>query len=316
MLTRRRFAGSLAASALVPSLFTHPALAQAWPNRPVRFICPIAPGGSIDAVARLIAGRLGDIWQQQTVVENRTGNINIGAEAAARAEPDGYTIFTGPASLAVTGFLSPALSYDPVGDFAPVSLIGVWPNIMVVPISSPAHTVQEFIAYAKANRGKITYASGGHGSSLHLAAELFKRMARIEMTHIPYRGAAPAFNDLIPGRVDVMFNLITSSLPLIRSGQIRAPGGRIVATGRGAAGLPTIAESGVPGYDMSSWIALFVPARTPAEIVRKIHADTVAAADRSRRPARSSKAWASCRSAPRLRNSPPRSAPTRSAGGR
>ena len=242
MLTRRRFAGSLAASALVPSLLARPARAQAWPNRPVRFICPIAPGGSIDAVARLIAGRLGEIWQQQTVVENRTGNINIGAEAAARADPDGYTIFTGPASLAVTGFLSPALSYDPVGDFAPVSLIGVWPNIMVVPISSPAHTVQEFIAYAKANRGKITYASGGHGSSLHLAAELFKRMAKIEMTHIPYRGAAPAFNDLIPGRVDVMFNLITSSLPLIRSGQIR---GIAVASAKRAAvlpDLPTIAE--------------------------------------------------------------------------
>lgn len=277
MLTRRRFAGSLAASALVPSLLTRPTQAQAWPNRPVRFICPIAPGGSIDAVARLVAGRLGEIWQQQTVVENRTGNINIGAEAAARADPDGYTIFTGPASLAVTGFLSPALSYDPVGDFAPVSLVGVWPNIMVVPVSSPAHTVQEFIAYAKANRGKVTYASGGHGSSLHLAAELFKRMAGIEMTHIPYRGAAPAFNDLIPGRVDVMFNLITSSLPLIRSGQIR---GIAIASAERAAvlpELPTIAESGLPGYDMSSWIALFVPARTPAEIVRKIHADTVTA---------------------------------------
>lgn len=277
MLTRRRFAGSLAASALTPGLVAGRARAEAWPNRPVRFLCPVAPGGSIDAVARLIAGRLGEIWQQQIVVENRSGNINIGAEAAARAEPDGYTIFTGPSSLAVTRFLSPPLSYDPVGDFAPVSLVGVWPNIMVVPVSSPAHSVMDFIAYARAHPGKVTYASGGHGSSLHLAAELFKQLAKIDMAHVPYRGAAPAFNDLIPGRVDVMFNLVTSSLPLVRSGQVRALA--IASSQRIAVlpDLPTIAESGVPGYDMTAWIGLFVPARTPGEIARKINADTVAA---------------------------------------
>lgn len=148
---------------------------------------------------------------------------------------------------------------------------------MVVPNSSPAHSVKEFIAYAKANRGKITYASGGHGSSLHLAGELFKRMTGIEMTHIPYRGAAPAFNDLIPGRVDVMFNLISSSLPLVRSGQIR---GLAVATLQRvpvAPDLPTIAESGVPGFDVSSWLGLFVPAKTPPQIVSKLNRDTVAA---------------------------------------
>ncbi len=287
MFTRRHFAGLLAASALTP-LDETSAVAQApqsspsspptsWPNRPVRFICPIAAGGSIDAVSRLVAARLGDVWHQQTLVENRTGNINIGAEAAARSEPDGYTIFAAPSSLAMTGFLSPSLNYDPVGDFAPVSLIGTWPNIMVVPISSPARSVQEFIAYAKANRGKITYASGGHGSSLHLAGEMFKRITGVEMTHIPYRGAAPAFNDLIPGRVDVMFNLISSSLPLIKAGQIR---GLAVATPERAAVLPdipTLDESGVPGMELSSWIALFVPVKTPAEIVRKIHADTVVA---------------------------------------
>jgi tripartite-type tricarboxylate transporter receptor subunit TctC len=146
---------------------------------------------------------------------------------------------------------------------------------MVVPNSSPARSVQEFIAYAKANRGKVSYASGGHGSSLHLAGELFKRLTGIEMTHVPYRGATPAFNDLIPGRVDVMFNLISSSLPLVRAGQIRALG---VATLQRVAvmpELPTIAEAGVPGFDMSSWIALFVPAKTPPQIVSKLHADTV-----------------------------------------
>ena len=176
----------------------------------------------------------------------------------------------------MAGLLFPSLSYDPVGDFAPVSLIGTYPNVMVVPNSSPAHSVKEFIAYAKANRGKISYASGGHGSSLHLAGELFKRLAGIEMTHVPYRGATPAFNDLIPGRVDVMFNLISSSLPLVKAGQIRALA--VAAPERAAVmpDVPTIAEAGIPGFDLSSWIALFVPAKTPPQVVGKLHADTVA----------------------------------------
>jgi tripartite-type tricarboxylate transporter receptor subunit TctC len=147
---------------------------------------------------------------------------------------------------------------------------------MVVPNSSPAHSVKEFIAHAKANPGRISYASGGYGSSLHLAGELFKRLTTIEMTHVPYRGAAPAFNDLIPGRIDVMFNLISSSLPLVRSGQIR---GLAVATLERVAvapELPTISEAGVPGFDVSSWIGLFVPAKTAPSIVGKIQVDTVA----------------------------------------
>ncbi len=279
MLTRRRFAGTVAATVLAPVIARDATAqpAQNWPNRPVRFICPIAAGGSIDAVARVVAGRLGEIWRQQAVVENRTGNVSIGAEVVARSEPDGHTIFVPPSSLAVAPLLASSPTYDAVADFAPVSLIGHYPNIMVVPASSPAHSVQEFIAYAKANPGKIAYASGGHGSSLHLAGELFKRITGIEMTHIPYRGAAPAFNDLIPGRVNVMFNLITSSLPLVRSGKIRA---LAVATRERTAVLPevpTLTESGVRGMELSSWIALFVPAKTPAEIVNRIHADTVAA---------------------------------------
>jgi tripartite-type tricarboxylate transporter receptor subunit TctC len=279
-INRRHLIG-LGASVLVPVAVGRKALAQAppvWPNRVVRVICPIAAGGGIDAVTRLVAGRLSEIWRQQVVVENRTGGSNnIAAEAVARSEPDGYTIFAATASLAMAGLLFPSLSYDPVGDFTPVSLIGTYPNIMVVPISSPAHSVKEFIAYAKANPGKITYASGGHGSSLHLAGELFKRMAGVEMIHIPYRGAAPAFNDLIPGRVDVMFNLISSSLPLVRSGQLRALAIATLERVAVAPNLPTISEAGVPGFDVSSWIGLFVPARTPAAIVSKLHADTVTA---------------------------------------
>jgi tripartite-type tricarboxylate transporter receptor subunit TctC len=282
VITRRRLAGYFAASALAQSVLARSAFAQAlpqsWPNRPVRMICPVAAGGGIDAVTRLVAARLSEIWRQQVVVENRTGGGgNIAAEAAARSEPDGYTILAAPPSLAVASFLSASLSYDPVADFAPVSLVGTYPNIMVVPVSSPAHSVVEFIAYAKTNRGKISYASGGHGSSLHLAGELFQRMTGIEMTHVPYRGAAPAFNDLIPGRVDVMFNLLASSLPLVKAGKIRA---LAVATPERAAALPdlpTVAEAGVPGFDVSSWIGLFVPVKTPLEIVDRIHTDTVAA---------------------------------------
>jgi tripartite-type tricarboxylate transporter receptor subunit TctC len=276
MLDRRCFLGLAAASVLASPAVAQSTPTPTWPARSVRLICPIAAGGSIDAVARLVAGRLSEIWRQQVVVENRTGGgVNIAAEAVARSEPDGYTIFATPSSLAMAGLLFPSLTYDPVADFAPVSLIGTYPNVMVVPNSSPAHSVKEFIAYAKANRGKISYASGGHGSSLHLAGELFKRLTGIEMTHVPYRGATPAFNDLIPGRVDVMFNLITSSLPLVRSGQIRALGVATLERVAVMPELPTIAEAGVPGFDMSSWIALFVPAKTPPQIVSKLHADTV-----------------------------------------
>jgi tripartite-type tricarboxylate transporter receptor subunit TctC len=244
----------------------------------VRLICPIAAGGGIDAVTRVVASRLAEIWRQQVVVENRTGGSNnIAAEAVARSEPDGHTIFATPSSLSVAGLLFSSLPYDPVADFAPVSLIGIYPNIMVVPNSSPAHSVQEFIAYAKGNQGRTTYASGGHGSSLHLAGELFKRMTGTEMTHIPYRGAAPAFNDLIPGRVDVMFNLISSSLPLARAGQLRALAVATLERAAIAPDLPTVSESGVPGFDVSSWIGLFVPAKTPSAIVSKLHADSVTA---------------------------------------
>jgi tripartite-type tricarboxylate transporter receptor subunit TctC len=212
------------------------------------------------------------------VVENRTGAAgNIAAEAMTHADPDGYTIYIATFGHAANKFLYPSINYDRVGDFAPVSLVGLYPNIMVVPNSSPAHNVKEFIAYARANKGKLSYASAGHGSSLHLAGELFQRMAGVELKHVPYRGAAPAFNDLIPGRIDVMFNLLPSSLPLVRAGQLRALG---VATERrvvAAPDLPTIAESGMPGFEVSSWSGLFVPVKTPPALVETIHAGTVAA---------------------------------------
>ena len=247
-----------------------------WPTRFVRLIVPFAAGGANEAFARNLAVRLSEIWGQQVVIENKPGaGGNIGADAAARAEPDGYTMLIASFPHAVARFLYPALSYDLVTGFAPVTLIGFTPNIMVVPNSSPARSVAEFIAHAKAN--KLTFASSGVGTSIHLSGELFKRVAGIDMTHVPYRGGAPAVADLIPGRVDLMFNVMSSVLPQVRAGAMR---GLAVTTAQpvaAAAEFPTFAEAGVPGFEVTGWFGFFVPAKTPPDIVAKIHADTVTA---------------------------------------
>ena len=278
MICRRQLMTLSAASVLAPRLAGRAAFAQNWPSRVVRLIAPFPPGGGTDGVARIIAAGLSEIWGQQVIVDNRPGaGSNIGAEAAVRSDPDGYTILIGSLPLAVNRFLYSSLNYDSITDLAPVTLLCTYPNVMAVPNSSPAKSVQEFIAHAKANRGTITFASSGIGTSPHLAGELFKRMAGIEMTHVPYRGVAPAMNDLIPGRVDVMFNTIGGLLPQVRSGQVR---GLAVSTAERfptAMDLPTVAESGVPGFDVSAWYALFVPAKTPPDIIAKINADTAAA---------------------------------------
>ena len=250
--------------------------AQAWPSQVAHIICPIAAGGGIDATARIVAAQLSEIWGQQVVVENKTGaSGNIAAEFVARSSPDGYVIYIATFAHATNRYLYASLRYDPVADFAPVTLIGLYPLVMVVPISSPAYSVREFIAYAKTN--KLSYASSGNGTSLHLAGELFKLKAGIEMTQVPYRGAGPAFNDLIPGRVDVMINFTSSSLPLVRQGLLRALAVTTAKRLSVAPEVPTMAEAGVAGVEVSSWSGFFVPAGTPQEIIGKIHADTVAA---------------------------------------
>jgi tripartite-type tricarboxylate transporter receptor subunit TctC len=277
MRDRRAFLKS-AAGATLALAGLRDAFAQSWPGRFVRLVVPFPPGGGTDAIARVLSGRMSEQWGQQLVVENKGGAAtNIGTEAVKNADPDGYTMLLQSMPMAVNRFLFPTLPYDAIADFAPVSLICDYPNVMAVPISSPAHSVQEFVAYANANKGKVTFASSGHGTSVHLSGELFKRLAKVEMTHVPYRGAGPALNDLLPGRVDVMFNNIGAVLPLITAGKLR---GLAVTTARRAVALPempTIAESGVPGFDVSSWYALFLPIKTPREIVRKASADTVAA---------------------------------------
>jgi tripartite-type tricarboxylate transporter receptor subunit TctC len=279
MLNRRRFVGLAAAAAAAPSVVVSGrALGADWPARAVRVVVPFTPGGSTDITARLIGNRLQEVWGQSVVVENKPGaGGNIAADMVAHSDPDGYTILiTGP-GLATNPFLYPSLSYDPVGDFAPVTMLITQPNLMCVPNSSPAKSVAEFIAYCNDNRGKVTYASSGNGTTLHLSGELFKRLAKVEMIHIPYRGGAPAINDLIPGRVDVIFDNMPSILPHVKGGSLR---GLAVTTKERVAvvpEIPTIAESGVPGFDVFSWFGFFVPARTPQDVVAKINADTNAA---------------------------------------
>ena len=202
---------------------------------------------------------------------------NIASEFVARSAPDGYTIYITAGGLAVNRYLFGSINYDPVADFAPVTLICLFPNLLVVPNSSSFRSVGDLLTEARKNPGKVTFASPGHGSSPHMSGELFKYIAQVDLTHVPYRGAAPAFTDVIAGRVDCTFAVMASGLPLAQSGQLRALGVTTATRVPTAPEVPTIAEAGVPGYDTSSWFAFFVPAKTPPDIVRKMHADTVAA---------------------------------------
>jgi len=276
MQTRRMLLASFALAAIFGLVAD--AAAETWPSRSVRFVAPVAAGGGLDPIARLLANRLSELWDQPVIIENKAGaGGNLAARAVAQSAPDGYTVLVGALNHAVNRYLYESAGYDLVADFTPVTLLGGFPNLMVVPNSSPARSVREFIDYAKGNRGKITYASPGAGSSVHLCGELFKRAAGIEMTHVPYRGAVTALNDLIPGRVDVYFGAVTSMLPQVQSGAVRGLAVTSATRVSLAPEIPTIAESGLPGFQMSGWYALFMPAKAPEQIVRKVLDDVVAA---------------------------------------
>jgi tripartite-type tricarboxylate transporter receptor subunit TctC len=278
MLTRRQLIALSAAQAFAPNLFIREGSAQAptveFPNKPVRLVVPVAAGGPTDIVARMLAEKLSRMWGEQVFIENKGGaGTNIGNEYVARSDPDGYTVLFATASLAVNTSLYRSLSYDPVADFAPVSLVTQLAYFVFVPNTSPAHSIKELIDLAKSQPGKLTMASPGTGSAPFLAEMLFLQMAGIEMTHVPYRGASPAFADLLPGRVDCYFGS-GALLSYARSGQVRVLATTGAKRDAAAPDVPTIAEAGVGGYDVTAWQALFVPARTPPAIVRKISADT------------------------------------------
>jgi tripartite-type tricarboxylate transporter receptor subunit TctC len=260
-----------------------PAQAQAYPAKPIRFVVPYPAGGPLDTVARLLGYKVSESLHQPVIVDNKPGaGGNIGADAVAKSPPDGYTILMGAvATHAINPTLYASIPYDPIRDFIPVTQVASTPNVLVVNPSIPASSVREFIAYAKAHPGELNFGSGSTGSAGHLAGELFKSMAAIEMTHIPYKGAAPAMQDLIGGRIQLMFDNLASSLGQVRAGKVKAIA---VTTARRTAlapELPTIAESGLPGFDISTWFGIFVPAGTPREVVEKLHGEfTRALADR------------------------------------
>ncbi len=276
MMSRRHFIALSAASVSASAIATGAARADTWPSRPVHLIVPIAAGGPTDTNARIVAEQLSKIWGQEVVVDNKGGaGTNIGNEFVAHADPDGYTILYGTSSLSSNGALYRALTYSPTKDLAPVSLVSKFPFFMFVPNSTPAKTVKEFIDFAKADPGKLIMGSPGTGSGPHLAEVFFMQMAQIQMTHAPYRGAAPAFIDLIPGRINCYFGsgeLLTYS----RSGQVRVLGSSGSKRSAGAPNVPAIAET-VPGYEVESWQGIFAPAKTPPDIVQKMNAGIIKA---------------------------------------
>jgi tripartite-type tricarboxylate transporter receptor subunit TctC len=248
-----------------------------YPNKPIRFVVPYTAGGTTDILARIIAAKLTESWGQHVLVDNRPGaGGNIGTDLVAKADPDGYTIVMGAISThAINPSLYKSIPYDHIRDFAPITRVGLLPNVLVVNPSLPAKTVKEFIAYGKANPGKLNFASPGTGTSLHLSGELFKDMTGTDMVHVPYKGSTPALTDLLGGQVLAMFDNLPASLPHIKGGKLRP---LAVTTARRTPALPdvpTMIEAGVPGFEVTSWFAVFAPARTPKEIVAKLNSEMV-----------------------------------------
>jgi tripartite-type tricarboxylate transporter receptor subunit TctC len=274
--SRRRFArGCIGAGlALAAMLAALPgAVAQDYPSRPVKIIVPFPAGGTADVMPRVIGEWLSRKWGQPVVVENRTGAAgNIGAEAVAKAEPDGYTLLSAPPPpLVINQNLYPKLGFDPT-EFVPIVIMGRVPNALVINAKLPFNSVAELIAYAKANPGKLTSATQGNGTTSHLTSELFQLMADVKFQHVPYRGSAPALTDLVAGSVDLMFDNLGVSLPLVKGGQLKLLG---VATPKRMASLPdvpTIAET-LPGFESAAWFAIVAPPKTPQAVVDKINAD-------------------------------------------
>lgn len=253
------------------------AWSQGYPNKPIRIIIPYPPGGGNDIVVRAIGQKLSENLGQSVVVENKPGGGTlIGAEAAAKSPPDGYTIFLGTiATLAINPSLYRQMPYDPIRDFAPVTQIANYPMVLVTNPTLSANSVADLLAIARARPGKLVYASFGNGSTPHLGMELLKTMAGVDLVHVPYKGAAPALADLLGGQVSVMFNDFMTTGSQIKAGRLKALAVSPQQRTQLMPDLPTVAESGVPGYGFTSWAGLLVPAATPAEIVNRLHAEIV-----------------------------------------
>jgi tripartite-type tricarboxylate transporter receptor subunit TctC len=250
------------------------AIAQSYPSRPVRMVVPLSPGGFADVPARVIAPRLSEALGQTVFVENKPGaGATIGTDFVAKAKPDGYTVlFTGTPHV-ISPALYKNLPYDPLKDFAPVMLVASGPYVLVVNPQLPVRSVQELVAAAKAQPGRIDYASSGNGSAQHLVSAMFASMAGIELTHVPYKGSGPAMQDLLSGQVKVSFAGIPNVMPSLRSGKLRALAVSTPKRSPDLPDVPTVAEAGVPGYDATLWLALLAPAGTPGDVVQKLYAE-------------------------------------------
>ena len=268
-----------AALAVVLSVDAGGARADGFPEKPLHFIVGFTPGGPSDIIARALGQKLSEFWKQPVVIDNHPGaGGNVAAELAARSAPDGYTWLLGNNSILATNqSLYKKLAYDPVADFAPVALVAIQPNILVVNPGVPAISVKELIAFARAKPGELNYASSGSGAAAHLAAELFKTMAGVEMVHVPYKGAQPALTDVIAGRAQLMFATSASVIPYIKAGRLRALA--VTTSKRSAAvpDLPTVSEAGVPGFEAITWHGVVVPRATPAPLVERLNGDIVRA---------------------------------------
>ena len=255
----------------------YPALAETWPTRPIRFIVPFAPGGGGDVVGRIIGQRMSEQLGKPLVIDNRAGGGGtLGCELAAKAAPDGYTLLLGNVGpIAVGPALYPKLAYDPVRDFAPVTMIASFPNLLVANPGLPFKTVPELVAYAKSRPGTLNFASAGAGTSTHLAGELFKSVAGIDVVHVPYKGGAAAMTDIIAGQVAYYFGTMPSSMPLAKAGKLRALAVTSLTRSPAAPEVPTIAESGYPKFETAAWYGLMFPTGTPREIVARTNAATM-----------------------------------------
>ncbi len=257
---------------LVCALVMAPEAQAAWPERPIRIVVGFTPGGTADSVARLLAASMGPRLGQTMVVENRAGaNGNIATEHVQRSAPDGYTLFFTSIGHAVNPSLYKEARYDPVKDFTPIGQVLSAPNVLVVPANSPFQSVRDLVSHARAHPGKLDFASSGGGASVHLSGELFKQMTGIYMVHIPYKGTGSLMPDLLSGTVSMAFPNLPSALPFINNGKLRALGVTTARRSVSAPQIPTLAEAGVPGYDMGTWYGLIGPAGMPPEIVRRIN---------------------------------------------
>jgi tripartite-type tricarboxylate transporter receptor subunit TctC len=273
-------ASQLVLCALTAHLITasSAAYAQDYPTRPVRLVVPTAPGGGTDISARLIAPKLSEYLGQPVVVEDRAGgNTSVGVEFVAKSPPDGYTLLMGISSLAINPHTQSKVPYDPVKDFAPISQVVVVPLVLVSHPSLPARSLKELIAFVGTRPGQLNYGTGSVGSNPHLAMELFLSMSGLKVVHVPYRGQGPAMIDLVAGHLQLMMANLLTALPHVRSGRARAFGVSSVKRSNVAPDIPTIAEAGVPGYEVVQWFGVLAPANTPRDIIAKLHAATVRA---------------------------------------